>query len=77
MRHTISDHIIQELRDEYYKATVDFPSFRSAHEGYAILLEEMDELKAEVFRKTRLDYQLRKEALHVAVMAIRFITDLC
>lgn len=34
---------------ELSNAEVKFPPFRSAHEGYAILLEEVEELKAEIF----------------------------
>ena len=52
-----------------------WPGFHSAHEGYAVLLEEVDELKAHVWMRPSLrDVDaMRKEAIQVAVMAIRFI----
>ncbi len=48
----------------------------SVHEGYAVLLEEVDELWEEVKRETINTDALRYEALHVAAMAVRFLLDL-
>ncbi len=66
-----------DIAKEYDYAVSIFPSFHSAHEGYAVILEELDELKTEVFKKKeKRDYTLmRKEAIQVAAMAIRFIRD--
>ena len=36
--------IIFEIQEEFIKSTMNFPKFNSPHEGYAILLEEVDEL---------------------------------
>lgn len=68
-----------EVMDEYNLAVSNYGSFKSAHEGYAILLEEMDELKAEVWKKpsVRSKDKMREEAKQVAAMAIRFIIDIC
>jgi hypothetical protein len=57
----------------------NYPPFTSAHEGYAILLEEVDELKEEVWKKPALRSRdaMRKEAVQVAAMAIRFVQDVC
>ena len=47
------------------------------HEGYAVILEELDELWDEV-RKRRPDMAaMRREAIQVAVMALRFVEDVC
>ena len=64
---------------EYVRASDMFPPFNSAHEGYAVILEELDELKAEVWKNpaSRDAAKLIKEAVHVAAMALRFIVDLC
>ncbi len=53
--------------------------FSSSHEGYAVLLEEVDELWEEVRKQTgvRSKEALRKEAIQVAAMAVRFIEDVC
>jgi len=76
MPETISNLIIRGLQDEYQYAISMFPPFRSAHEGYAIILEEVEELKREVFKRKRIYPHLRREALQVATMAIRFISDI-
>lgn len=65
--------------DEYRRATSKWGVFSSAHEGYAVLLEEVDELWDEVKRKQSardLDI-MRKEAVQVAAMALRFLVDVC
>ena len=56
-----------------------YKPFNSAHEGYAILFEEVDELWAEVRKKPsqRSKERLRAEAVQVAAMALRFIQDIC
>lgn len=53
--------------------------FHTPHEGYAIMLEEVDELWAEVKKKpkNRSKRKMRGEAKQIAAIAIRFITDLC
>ena len=52
---------------------------RSAHEGYAVILEELDELWDEVKKNPskhpRLKEAMRSEAIQVAAMAVRFIID--
>jgi hypothetical protein len=49
--------------------------FASRHEGYAVLLEEVDELWDEVKKRNPDPFAMRKEAAHVAAMAIRFMAD--
>ncbi|MCP3678753.1 MAG: hypothetical protein GY721_14620 [Deltaproteobacteria bacterium] len=71
--------ILAEVDRELRRATSAFPPFNSAHEGYAVLLEEVDELKEIVWQKTkaRNSEQLRKEAIQAAAMAVRFVLDVC
>jgi hypothetical protein len=51
----------------------------SPHEGYAKLLEELDELKLEVWMKQgkRSPKRMRKEAVQVAATAMRFCLECC
>ena len=87
---------LESIPEKYHKP------FNSTHEGYAVILEEMDELWDEVkfgekatIREFEQDttlcdqpgvidelaydewrLRMRKEAIQVAAMAIRFIQDL-
>ena len=57
------------------KRAAKHPPFNSTHEGYAILLEEMDELKEHVWKKqhARDVVAMRAEAIQVAAMAVKFV----
>lgn len=72
------DQAAEDVEVECLKAMAKFPSFNTAHEGYAVLLEEMDELWAEVKKKQGASGRpeaIRKEAIQVAAMALRLIID--
>ena len=71
--------IVIDIMNELHEAEHNNAMFNSAHEGYAVILEELDELKEEVWKKpSKCDYfAMRKEAIQVAAMAIRFIKDIC
>jgi hypothetical protein len=64
---------------EAARAERSWPPFNSAHEGYAVILEELDELWAHVKanQKQRDVVAMRKEAVQVAAMALRFIANVC
>jgi hypothetical protein len=71
----IGHEAAMEARD----AAVKWPPFNSAHEGFAVLDEERDELwdHVKVNQKHRDLPAMRKEALQVAAMALRFVHDVC
>ena len=72
------DEIEEMVIKEFNKATMRYGPFKNAHEGYAILLEEFDELWDNVKIKQdspKRDELMRKEAVQVAAMAIRIIRD--
>ncbi len=69
--------VIQLISAELHRARSIHHSIRSAHEGYAVILEELDELKEEVWKRARSKKKMRAEAVQVAAMAARFAVDVC
>lgn len=64
---------------ELGRAIARFPPMQSAHEGYAVILEELDELweliKADKADPAQRAEAMRREATQVAAMALRFLLD--
>lgn len=60
-------------------AAEKWPAYNSAHEGFAVIFEEFDELKTWVWtHQKRRDLEAMKvEALQLAASAIRFVADVC
>ena len=66
-----------EVRQELYLATQEHGSFNSGHEGWAIILEEVDELWEEIRHNASDGLPARHEAVQIAAMAMRYIIDVC
>jgi len=64
------------IQNEAKRAAEKFPAFNSAHEGYAVLLEEVDELWDEVKRHDIDHDAMIAEAIQVGAMALRFVADM-
>lgn len=84
--------VADEIMEGYLKARQKHAPMHSPHEGYAVILEELDEVWEEVKRwnprsayTAALDQgkyeenlkRMRKEALHVAAMALAFVLEVC
>lgn len=71
--------VAEEVLRELARAIQKNGPMHGPHEGYAVILEELDELwdlvKAYPKRATR--EQMRGEAVQVAAMAVRFVLDVC
>jgi len=72
---------IELIKKEYQDSLIKFPNFNSPHEGYAVILEELDELWEQV-KKVKypvIDREceaMKKEAIQVGAMAVKFIESL-
>lgn len=74
--------LLQASDDAFHEALTAgcvWGPFNSAHEGYAVLAEEVDELwdQVKVNQKRRDLALMRKEAIQVAAMALRFAAEVC
>lgn len=68
-----------ELRrgDAIHGRGITWPTNSVSHEAYGVLLEEVDELWDEVKKRVIDRKAMRKEAIQVAAMAIRFVMNVC
>jgi len=60
---------VSDVMTEYIKARKNFNAFHSPHEGYAVLLEEVDEVWEEVKHRTTYA-NFYSELVQVAAMAM-------
>ena len=70
--------ISTEFADELTRARAKFPPMASAHEGYAVIAEEFDELWEIVKQnQTQRDYvALRKETIQLGAMVLAFLIEI-
>jgi hypothetical protein len=64
---------------ELKKAMDGYPKMASEHEGWAVILEELDELWDEIKKspKNLNKKAMKAEAVQVCAMAMRFLVDRC
>lgn len=74
-----SSKVCEEIRNELLQAMANWPPHNSAHEAYAVLHEELDELWEHVKtnQKRRDIVAMRKKCIQVAAMAARFAIECC
>ena len=74
---TALEWALTEVGSEVLRAQSLYGSTRGIHEGYAILLEELEEYWDEVkaAKVNALTPAMRKELIQVAAMAIRVLLD--
>lgn len=66
--------LFMEVDAEIDRATAKHGAFYSAHHGYAVILEELDEAWDEI--KANNSTKTREEMVQVAACAIRYLMDL-
>ncbi len=77
---TLEGEVLQAIQNEYRSAAANWPAFNSAHEGFAVIQEEFNkELWEHVCtnQKKRDIAAMKKEAIQVAAMAMRFAIEVC
>lgn len=67
------DRVVHQVVTEVQRARSLHPKFASAHEAYAVILEELDEAWEEI--KANDITRARAEMIQVAAMAFRFLLD--
>ena len=67
------DKIVKDILKEVNQVSEKVGPYHSVHEGYAVMLEEFDELWYEVKQKDKNFTKMYDEAKHVACTAIRFM----
>ena len=70
------ENIVCDVMAELEQAMKQHSPIRCPHEGYAVIKEELDELWDLIKKKNPPPSQLRKEAIQVAAMGVRFVLDL-
>jgi hypothetical protein len=68
--------VLRAIEAEVQRAMKKHDPMNSAHEGYAVLQEEVDELWDEIKADNGRSPAAMEEAIQVAAMAVRYIVDL-
>ena len=73
------DELLKAIGTELSRATMMHHAMHGPHEGYAVILEEVDELWDLVrkYPKRASVGDMREEAIQIAAMAARFVLDVC
>lgn len=74
-RKAMRDALLMEIGEEYERAIKKFKPFNSRHEGYAVILEELDEVW-DAIKGDSLNATLEPEIIQVGAMVLRFLMDL-
>lgn len=74
-----TEKALADIAAEHASAIKKFDEFNSAHEGYAVIKEEFDELWHEIMNNKApgTKERQRKEAIQTAAMCLRFISECC
>ncbi|KKN92361.1 hypothetical protein LCGC14_0208520 [marine sediment metagenome] len=69
---------LSDVRAELLRACEEFPPFRSAHEGVAIIEEEFIEFRDAAYWPHKEETgDEEKEATQLAAMGVRYLVDVC
>lgn len=72
--HASYDNAMWDILQEAKRARGKFAPFNSSHEGYAVILEELDEMWDEI--KANDIPRSVEEAVQVGAMALRYVAEM-
>jgi len=67
---------LSQVEKEYIKARTKFGDFQSPHEGYAVILEELDELWDLIKTNQGRSTKTREECIQISAMAMAYYLEL-
>lgn len=70
------DVFLHGVQQEYERASKKHKKFNSYHEGLAVIWEEFEELKTEIFKKEPDEDNLNSELEQIAAMCLKFYNNL-
>ena len=70
------DGFLTQVETEYLKARAKFGDFKSPHEGYAVILEELDELWELIKTNQGRSQKTREECIQISAMAMAYYLEL-
>lgn len=70
-------HTFSDVAEEYFRARRKHAPMHSAHEGFAVIKEELDELWDEIKKRDPSKAAMRIEAIQLAAMAVSFVLEVC
>ena len=69
--------IAAEIAREVARAEEKHKLLNSPHEGWSVIFEEVEELREHVRADTGRSAEVRKEAIQVAAIGLRYVLNLC
>jgi glutamyl-tRNA reductase len=74
----IMQQFLEDVSEEYDRASLLYARLHSAHEAYAVILEELDEFWEHVRQQDarRCHRAMRHELVQIAAMCLRTVLDL-
>lgn len=67
--------ILNQIKKELQSANSKHPAFKSTHEAYAVILEELDEFWDEVKKKNPDLGNMKLELIQIAAMCVKTIQN--
>lgn len=65
-----------DVYNEFNRTNAIYPHFHSYHEGYAVILEELDEMWDEIKKKRNDPRRIYEETVQVSAMCLKLIISM-